>query len=158
MLVRRLINPGGRRDQRELGRRADGDAGAEQDAQREQDRERVGGERHRDHHGRLRERDGDQQPAVLVAVDDPPGDPAQGDDRTPQADEHRGRRDRGVGLRADVQREQHPQHRVADGREADGADEQADVADPEDAGHAPDDDRGRAVFRSGSGIAVVDRP
>ena len=65
-----------------------------------------------------------------MAVDEPPGDAAERHDRTPEAEEERGDRERRAG-RTDVQGEQDPKRRVADGRDADGGDDQADVAEAE---------------------------
>ena len=96
--------------------------------QRQQRRQRVDAERDPGHDGRLRERDADEQRAVLEAVDDRAGEPGAEHDRTPQREEQRRDRERRAGALLHVQDEREHGQEVAERGEAGGAGEQAEVA------------------------------
>ena len=133
------------RHERELRRLADRDAEPEQCHQRQDRPQLVGARDHRRHHDRLGERDDDQHHAVLEAVDDRAREPGGEDDRAPQREHERRDRKRGAGGLLHVQDQREDGHEVAEGGEAGGACEEAEVA-----GHGGDDPRRPFAYRSRS--------
>ena len=112
---------------------ADRDADAEQRGEREQHGERAGASAIAATTAAWAS-DTPTAARVLDPVDEPPGDAAE-PTTGPQGEEERRHGERGA-RRADVQRERDPQRGVAEGRQADGPGDQADVADAQH-GHGP---------------------
>ena len=122
------VRPGCRGDERELGRLADRDAEAEHGHQRQQRPETVQAGEHRDHGRCLDERDGDQDPAVLEAVDDRACHARGQDDRPPEREDQRRDGERRAGALLHVQDQREDRHEVAERGEPGRPGEEAKVA------------------------------
>ncbi len=122
------VRSGCGRDERELGRLADRDAEAEDRHQRQQRPETVQAGEHRSHGCCLDERDGNQDPAVLEAVDDRPCHTCGKDHWPPEGEDQRRDGDRRPGALLHVQDQGEDRHEVAEGGEPGRSGEEAKVA------------------------------
>ena len=116
------------RHERELGRLRKGEAGAEQGGEREDRGYRVEREYERGGHDHLCERCHEEDAARLEPVDHEAGNRSEHDDRRPEREEQARDREARVAHLLEVQRERDPEEEVAERRDADGADDQADVS------------------------------
>ena len=136
--------------ERELGGVRDGVDAAEQRGEHEQRGERVG-ERERDAQRGGEQRAADQHLRGRAPVGEHPGRPGEHGGRAPERDEQRRDGDPGLAALLHVQRERHDREPVAEGGQADRADQQAEVA----AVASPNADASRARFYSGSTTSSI---